>query len=111
MRLNFVHFNADSTSVVFIAGVSFASNKDMTSQLGCVINLDEKNNKANIANYSSFKRKQVMKSVLVAVLFEVVHAFDYASTFRATISDQFGGLIVIAMYTDTISLYEALNGI
>lgn len=51
------------------------------------------------------------RSVLAPEVFAVVHAFDYASTLRATISDMFGRSILITVYTDSKSLYDTLTGI
>lgn len=109
--LSFVRLDPSSLRVIVFADASFASNEDLTSQLGFVIGLADKHGNANIVHYSSFKSKRVTRSVLAAELFAVVHAFDYASTLRNSVSDMLGRQIAMTVYTDSKSLYDAMTGI
>lgn len=55
MGLKIVPLDNCSVRIIVFADSSFASNKDLTSQLEFVIGLANKHNKANIFRYSSFK--------------------------------------------------------
>lgn len=111
MYLKFVPLNNDSLRLVTFADASFATNADMSSQLGFVIALADKFNRANILHYSSVKSKRVTRSVLASELFAAVLAFDHASTIRLALNKIFGRLIPHILYTDSKSLYDSLVGI
>lgn len=102
--LRFVSLDPDSLRVVVFADASFASNVDITSQIGIVICLADKNNKANIVYYSSFKSQRVTWSVLAAELFSVAHAFDFASATRESISGMFERQVSTNVDTDSKGL-------
>lgn len=90
LGLSFVLLDADSIWIVVFADKSFASKADMTSQLEFIISLIDKNNRENTVHYSSFMAKHVTQSVFAAEIFDLVHAVDFASTMRNTVSDTFG---------------------
>lgn len=109
--LSFALLDGDSVQIFVFADSRFASNADMTSQLGFVIGLWDKNKEANIVHYSSFKAKRVDRSVLAAELFALVHAVDFASTFRRTTYDMFGRQVPMTVYTVSEFLYDPLKGV
>ena len=53
-----------SLYIVGYADASFANNRDLSSQLGYVVLLKDKNNRAAIVNYGSWKCRRVTRSVL-----------------------------------------------
>lgn len=69
---------------------SFASNADLTSQLGYVVMLADASEQANILHHLSVKSKRVVRSVLAAVLFAAIHAFYYVSSLKTTLNKIFG---------------------
>lgn len=68
---------------------SFASDADMTSQLGYVTKLVDAPGKANVLHYSSVKSKPVTRCVLSAKMFAARNAFVYARTLRETLNEIF----------------------
>lgn len=109
--LYFVPLDDASLRLMVFADASFATNADLSSQLGFVICLADKFNKANVLHYTSVKSKRVTRSVLAAELFAAVAAFDYSSTLRGTINEVFGRIIPLVLFTDSKSLYDCLVGI
>lgn len=82
----------------------------MSSQLGYVISLRDRDGNTNILHYSNIKSKRVTQSVLAAQLFAEAHAIDYAATLRMTINDIFGKTVPLTFYTDSKSLYDGIVG-
>lgn len=105
--LNFVALDASSLRISVFAGASFASNADLSSQLGFVVTLMDGHNKANIVHYS----KRITRSVLAAELFAVVNAFDFSSALRLAVNEMLGREFPLSLYTDSKTLFENLVGI
>lgn len=106
--LKFVKLDSASVSVSVFVDASFASNKDMTSQLGFIITLMDNNQTANILHYGSIKAKRVARSVLAAELFAMVHGFDISSTLRLTLNELYGKIVPLKIFTDSKSLYDSM---
>ena len=88
---------------------SFTNNYDLSSQIGFVITLVDKDNKANILHWSSIKCKRVTRSVLASELYGMAHGFDTGAAIKATIEKilQLERLPLI-LCTDSKSLYNCL---
>ncbi|KAI9038566.1 uncharacterized protein KD926_010611 [Aspergillus affinis] len=72
--------------------VSFANNKDLSSQIGYVIVLADKGNasnttaaNANIVHWSSIKCKRVTRSVLASELYAITYGLDIAFAIKLTL--------------------------
>ena len=88
---------------------SFANNHDLSSQIGFVIVLADKDDKANILHWSSIKCKRVTRSVLASELYGMAHGFDTAAAIKTTIErilqlEQ----LPITLCTNSKSLYDCL---
>jgi hypothetical protein len=88
---------------------SFANNHDFTSQIGFVIVLADKHNKANIIHWSSIKCKGVTRSVLASKLYGMAHGFDIRATFKSTL-EKILRIKTLSLFlcTDSKSLYDCL---
>lgn len=82
--LRFVPLNADkgSLKLLVFTDASFANNPDYSSQIGFVIALADKNDKANILYWSSLKCKQITRSVLASELYGMAHGFDIGTVLK-----------------------------
>lgn len=109
--LTFVSLDRTSLRIIVFADASFATNRDLSSQLGFVTTLADKQNKANIIHYHSVKARRVTRSVLAAELFACVNSFDHSSTLRVTLNDMFGRPVPLVVCTDSKSLYDMLVGL
>ena len=88
---------------------SFANNKDLSSQIGYVIVLTDRNYSANIIYWSSIKYKRVTRSVLASELYGLAYGFDIGATIKSTIQNilQLEQLPLV-LCTDSKSLYDCL---
>src|SRR5271167_1264851 len=107
--LTFVPLDLESLSLVVFTDASFANNKDLSSQIGHVIVLTDRNQSANIIHWSSIKCKRVTRSVLASELYALAHGFDIGAAIKSTIQKilQLEQLPLV-LCTDSKSLYDCL---
>lgn len=106
--LRFVKLDLDSLQLVTFTDASFANNKDLSSQIGYVIAIGDKNGNANILHWSSIKCKRVTRSVLASELYGMAHGFDIASAIKSTIEGILRINLPLVICTDSKSLYDCL---
>lgn len=109
--LRFFPLDLESMIMGVFLDAGFATNSDMTSQLGFVVALMDKSGNGNVVHYASTKSKRVTRSVLAAELFAMVQGFDDCSVLRLTLNDILGRVIPMHVYTDSRSLYDCLTNI
>lgn len=109
--LIFKPMNPASLEIALFIDAGFATNNNMTSQLGFIMVLMDKDMNANIIHYGSVKSKRVTRSVLAAEIFAMVQGFDVSSTMCLALNDMFGNLIPFKIYTDSRSLFDCLTNI
>jgi hypothetical protein len=85
----------------------FANNRDLFSQIDYVICLVDSKH-VNIVHWSSVKCKRVIRSVLAAELYALVHDFDLDVVFKATLSAILDRFVSFVLCTDFKSLYDCL---
>ena len=83
--LTFVPLDLESLNLVIFTDASFANNKDLSSQIGYVIAITDRNGSANIVHWSSIKCKRVTRSVLASELYALAYGFDIGATIKSTI--------------------------
>ena len=83
--LRFVKLDKDSLQLLVFTDASFATNKDLSSQIGYVLVIKDKTDSANIIHWSSTKCKRVTRSVLASELYAMAHGFDIAVAIKTTI--------------------------
>ena len=75
----------NSLSLLVFTDASFANNKDLSSQIGFIIVLMDRNQSANILHWSSIKCKRVTRSVLASKLYGLAHGFDMGAAIKSII--------------------------
>src|SRR6266480_5240874 len=106
--LRYVPLDLDSLQLIVFTDASFANNKDLSSQIGFVIVLADRNNQANVIHWSSIKCKRITRSVLAAELYAMAHSFDKGMVIKITIKKILSRSIPLIICTDSKSLYDCL---
>ncbi|RAL58471.1 hypothetical protein DID88_005175 [Monilinia fructigena] len=108
--LKFVPLDKDSLQIVAFTDASFANNPDLSSQIGYIIALTDKDNKANLIHWSSVKCKRVTRSVLASELYGMTLGFDVSAAIKGTVNSIFKDKdIPLVICTDSRSLYQCLT--
>jgi hypothetical protein len=79
INIIFCKLDVKSLHVVFYSDASFAGNLDLSSQIGGIILLKDKNGNVHVLHWFSKKCPRVTGSVLAAEIIGFVTAFDMAS--------------------------------
>ena len=74
--LRFVRLDIQSLKLMVFTDASFANKQDLSSQIGFIIVLTDKSNRANILHWSSIKCKRATRSMLPSELYAMAHGFD-----------------------------------
>lgn len=89
----------------------FATNKDLTSQLGFIMMLMDKELNGNIIHYGGMKSKSVTRIALAAELFALTYVFDVCSTICLSLNNMFEKKLDFDIYTDSRSLFDCITNI
>lgn len=107
--LKFVPLDLQSLSMAVFIETVFAINRDMSSQLGFVVVLMNKYNRANIVQYVSRKAKRMTKTVLASKLFSMVDGFYVSFTIRLALNGMLCRVVSLHLYANYRSLYGCLT--
>jgi hypothetical protein len=86
---------------------SFANNQDLFSQIDYVIYFADSKH-VNIVHWSSIKCKRVIRIVLAAELYALIHDFDLDVALKAIFSAILDRFVSFVLCTDFKSLYDCL---
>ncbi|KAI1007171.1 hypothetical protein K3495_g1047 [Podosphaera aphanis] len=104
----FVELYLESLQLIIFTNSSFANNNGLSYQIGFVMVLADKNNKANIIHWSSTKCKRITRSVLAAELYGIANGFDIGTSIKLTLDEILEDQISPVLCTDPKSLYDCL---
>jgi len=88
---------------------SFASNDDLTSQLGYIILLCDKSNRCHVLQYSSRKSKRVVRSIMTGEMYSFTDAFDCAFMFKHDLETIYQQRIPITILTDSKQVFDVIT--
>lgn len=111
IMLCFVLLDTDSIELIVPFNANFATNCDMSSQVGLVVALLDKDDNGNILHYSGVKRKQITRSVLAAELCAATQSLDHGTTFKTTSDAIMDRVVPLTSITECESLYTGICGI
>ncbi len=90
------------------ADASHAKNRDLSSQLGIVVVLCDKNNRCSLIGCKSYKCQRVTRSALASERHALADAFDYAYMLKHDLESLLRRNVPIQMFTDCKSLFDVI---
>ena len=93
--------DTDSLYITGYADGAFANNADLSSQLGFIILLKDKSDKAAIIHYGSWKCRRVTRSVLGSEVLAFANCLDFVLALANYLSGILNRKISTLMYTDS----------
>lgn len=99
----------DSLHLRVYVDASFASNDDMSSQLGFIILLCDDHNRFHVIELSSRKSKRVVRSIMGGELYAFTDAFDAVATIAIDLSHAFRRKIPVRMFTDSKQVFDVIT--
>ena len=89
--------------------MAFANNEDYSFQLGRIILLVDKDKKASIVSYRSYKSRRVTRSVSVAEVSTFTDLFDEEFALKKTVELALNRRLLLHLLTDSKSLFGIIS--
>jgi hypothetical protein len=99
----------DAAKLIVFCDASFASNRDLTSQLGFLIFLRDDAGNICFLDGGSKKCDRVTRSVMGAELFALAHGFDRALIIRDFYNQCLDCVLPIVLCTDSMGIFDAIT--
>ena len=109
LTLKYPKLDHDTLHLRAYADASFASNKDLTSQLGYLILLCDGNNRCHVINYASRKSRRVVKSIMAGEVYAFSAAFDVSFLLKHDMDRVLNRLIPLHMFTDSKQMFDVIT--
>ena len=107
--IKFPQLDQSSVKLIGYSDAAFANNFDLSSQLGYIILLTDKNNAAIPISFKSYKSKRVTRSVLSAEVIAFADLFDQAFTLRSQLEHAINRSVPLHLMTDSKSLFDIIS--
>lgn len=91
------------------ADASYATNDDLTSQLGYLVLLCDHSDNCHVLDYASRKSKRVVRSIMGGETYAFMDAFDLAFVIKTDLEVILGMDLNIVMFTDSRQLYDSVT--
>lgn len=87
----------------------FATNDDLSSQLGFVVLLCDASDRCHILDFSSRKSKRVVRSILGGEVYAFSDGFDGAFMLRHDLQVIYKKAIPLQMFTDSLQMFDVIT--
>jgi len=104
----FVKLDINILRLLTFINALFANNKDLLSQIGYILVLEDALYKANIIYWLLIKCKRVTRSVLALELYAIAHRFNIGAVIKLTIKQLLQIELPLVLYTNLKLLYKYL---
>ncbi len=95
--------------MVGYADAAFANNADLSSQLGFIVLLKDKNDSQAIIHYGPWKCQHVTRSVLRAEVYAFSHCLDFVLVLTHDLSSMLGRKVSTVLFTDSKCLFDTIT--
>lgn len=107
--LRYQPLQLDSLHLRVYVDASFASNDDLTSQLGFISLLCDDSNRFHVLDYSSRKSRRTVRSIMGGELYAFTDAFDAVITVSNDLATAFQKKIPIRILTDSKQVFDVIT--
>ena len=107
--LHYAPLDKSTLHLSVYAHASFAGNDDLSSQLGFIILLCDKENRSHVLDYSSKKSRRVVRSILGGEVYAFADSFDRAYILRHDLQMIFKKKIPLHMFTDSLQMFDVIT--
>ena len=108
-HLKFPKLDYSSLHIIGYSDAAFANNHDLSSQLGRIILLTDKNKAAIPISFKSYKSRRVTRSVLSAEVIAFADLFDEAYALRSQLEQTLNIAVPMHLMTDSKSLFDIIS--
>ena len=109
VKLTYPKLHEDSLHLRAYADASFATNYDMSSQLGYLILLCDMNDRCHVLAYKSRKSRRVVRSIMAGETYAFADALDFTLSVRHDLTTIYNRRIPISMFTDSKQLFDVIT--
>lgn len=104
----FVKLQEDTLKITIFSDGSFASNEDLSSQVGYLVVIQDATGRVNVVHYSSTKTKRIVRSVLGAETIALSNAADFGICLATELENMLGYRPPLHLLTDSETLFNVL---
>jgi hypothetical protein len=109
VELRFNRPDEHSLRLYVYADASFTNNPDLTSHIGFVSFLVDKDGACCLLSYSSHKCRRVTRSELAEELYALTDAYDHGHAMRHSLETLFTRKIPLYLFTDSKTLFASIT--
>lgn len=109
LGLQYGKMHTQSAHLRIYTDASFASNDDLSSQVGVLVLLCDENDKSPILDYKSKKSKRIVRSIMAGEVCAFMDGFDLGFAIAADLEMTLHRKLSMFMYTDSKQLFDAMT--
>lgn len=109
INISFPQLDKRSLQLLGYSDASFASNHDLSSQLGYIILLSDNTDKVIPIAFKSYKAKRICRSAMAAEVIAFSDMFDAAHTLASELQTLTSRITPLQLFTDNKSLFDTIS--
>jgi len=107
--LTYTKLERESLLLRVYADASFASNDDLSSQLGYIVSLCDSEDRCHVLTYRSKKARRIVRSIMAGEVYAFADAFDAAYILKHDLERAYGQPLPLVMLTDSKQIFDVIT--